>query len=160
MTLRSTLPEILARLVPDELGDRPNVVETRATCGDCAMCDKSAGAGAQVSAFRPDAKCCTYHPTIPNYLVGALLADPSPALEEGRTRVRARIATRMGITPEWVAAPRKASVLHHAARGASFGRSLVLLCPYFARESGDCTIWKYRESVCTTFFCKYDAGAL
>src|SRR5687767_1905524 len=81
--------------------------------------------------FRPDAKCCTYHPTLPNYLVGALLADPDPALEEGRRRVRDKLAARVGVTPLWLAAPRKTMVLLEASRDTSFGRSRALRCPYY-----------------------------
>jgi hypothetical protein len=158
-SLRGTLPEIYSALLP-ELFDREAIEETRATCNDCAMCDKSGADAAAVSSFLPDAKCCTYHPTLPNYLVGALLADPSSALEEGRRRVRARIASRIGVTPQWLDAPRKERVLFNASRLTSFGRNHELLCPYFARESGNCTIWKHREAVCATFFCKYDAGAV
>jgi hypothetical protein len=59
-----------------------------------------------------------------------------------------------------VAAPRKYLVLLQASRESSFGRSESLLCPYFARESGTCGIWPYREVVCATFFCKHTLGAL
>lgn len=144
--------------------DQPVLVETRATCGDCAMCDKSGGSRAaagdlETAFFRPDIKCCSYHPTLPNYLVGAVLADESPELSDGRDRIRKKIAARIGVTPEWLAAPRKFLVLLEAARESSFGRSEALLCPYYRREDGKCTIWRHRESVCATFFCKHTAGA-
>ena len=37
--------------------------------------------------------------------------------------------------------------------------ALALRCPYLSEEGGLCTIWRHRESVCSTFFCKYGAGA-
>jgi hypothetical protein len=110
--------------------------------------------------FRPDTKCCTYHPTLPNFLVGAVFSDASSAMEPARAALRAKIAGRIGISPRWVAAPRKYLVLLHAARESSFGRSEALLCPYYARESGTCGIWRYREVICATFFCKHTLGAL
>ncbi|MBX3233192.1 MAG: hypothetical protein KIT84_20585 [Labilithrix sp.] len=154
-TIRETLPEAHRRLFP-AVYDRPNVEERRATCSDCAMCSRSEAPG--TIAFQPNLKCCTYHPTLPNFLAGAVLADPDMA--EGQRRMRARIASRIGITPQWVAPPRKHRVLLDAARTTSFGRSKVLLCPYFVEEGGGlCSIWRHREAVCSTFFCKHDAGA-
>ena len=67
--------------------------------------------------FKPDAKCCTYHPGIPNYLVGAILADQGEELAEGRRRLRARIEARIGVTPGYIQAPRKYNQIYSAARG-------------------------------------------
>jgi Fe-S-cluster containining protein len=162
-TLRDVVPRLYAPLLSDFF-DRPAITETRATCGDCAMCDaKGPVAGSQadldVALFRPDIKCCSYHPTLPNYLVGAILSDGSPELESGRRRIQKKIAGRVGVTPHWLAAPRKYLVLLAAARESSFGRSESLLCPYYERDGGTCSIWPHRESVCATFFCKHVAGA-
>lgn len=142
------LPEALARPVPDE---------SLATCASCAMCPESPRKNTIV--FREDVKCCSWHPTLANYLVGGLLSDPRAGLEEGRRRIRAKIERREGVLPRWVHAPIKSRLLHAAGRAAAFGRSEVLRCPYFNRDSGGCTIWAWRESVCSTFFCKYDHGA-
>src|SRR5580704_17978080 len=103
-TLLDLLPYYGTRL--PSFFDRPAIEETRATRNDCAMCDKgSAPAGLATESFRPDVKCCSYHPTLPNYLVGEALADESLAV--GRERLRAKIAARIGVTPQWLAAPRK-----------------------------------------------------
>jgi hypothetical protein len=106
--------------------------------------------------FLPSTKCCTFHPQIPNYLVGALLADDDPALAVGKERMRARIATRSRVTPRWVAPSRRERAIYRAARHEAFGRSESLLCPYF--DAGACTVWPYRESNCSTFFCKHESG--
>ena len=156
-TLRQALPQIYTPLLP-AFFDTPAPEESKATCGDCAMCPpKGAPSGEGVVYFRPDAKCCTYFPRLPNYLVGAVFRDPEVA--EGQRRLRARIAGRIGVTPRWVAPSHKYSLLHEASREAGFGRSTALLCPYFERDGGLCTIWKHREADCSTFFCKYTAGA-
>ena len=158
-SLRSQMPAPYRAWLPDFF-DRPAVAETRATCAECAMCQKPDDASRGTQAFfRPDIKCCSYHPTLPNYLVGAALRDASSDGETGRARLRAKIAARVGVTSTWVAAPRKYLVLYDAARESSFGRSLALLCPYFERGTGSCTIWPHRESVCATFFCKHTSGA-
>jgi hypothetical protein len=156
-TLRSVMAPSYQPLLP-EFFDRPTIVETRASCSNCAMCDRGdTPAGVSATHFHPDIKCCTYHPTLPNYLVGALLADPDPQWEEGQRRVREKIGQRVGVTPHWLAPPRKHGVLLDAARRSSFGRSKALVCPYY--NGGLCSIWKHRESVCSTFFCKYDSAA-
>jgi len=159
VTLRKKLNPIYGQLFP-EIFDRPEVVETRATCDTCAMCDHGQTAPVEMEYFHPDAKCCTWHPNLPNYLVGAILADTSEDLAEGRKRIREKIAARIGVTPQYVAAPRKYSVLYSATRGQGFfGRTMSMMCPYFDKENGGrCTVWKYRESVCSTYFCKYTAG--
>jgi Fe-S-cluster containining protein len=156
-TLRQSLPQIYADLLP-AFFDTPAPEEKKATCDDCAMCaPKGAAPGDGVVYFRPDTKCCTYFPRLPNYLVGAVFRDPEMA--EGQRRLRARIAERLGVTPRWLAPPRKYSLLHEASREAAFGRSTALLCPYYEANGGLCTIWKHREADCSTFFCKYTAGA-
>jgi hypothetical protein len=160
-TIRGKLPPIYAPLF-SEAFDRPALIESRATCDDCAMCDKGQPSPVPMEYFQPDLKCCTYHPYLPNFLVGAILADPAPELEEGRRRIRAKIAGRTGVTPRWISPPRKYSVLMEASRGNGFfGRSKAALCPYFdERDGGRCTVWKYRDNVCSTYFCKYTNGKL
>lgn len=158
-TLRSHMPAAYASRLPG-LFDEAYIDETRATCSRCAMCDHEAASGKlEAGFFQPDVKCCSYHPTLPNFLVGSALADESPAQQEGRRRLRAKLALRTGVTPGWVAAPRKYLVLYEAARETSFGRSEKLLCPYYVKGEGSCSIWPYRESICATFFCKHVAGA-
>lgn len=159
-TLRSLLPELYRPLLP-ELFDTLLPTEQKATCGSCAMCPPrdAPASSAEVTYFRPDTKCCTFEPRLPSYLVGAILADERPDLAEGRRRVRAKIASRVGVTPQWLAPPAKRDVLFNASWRSAFGRSLLLLCPYYERDHGLCTIWRHREAVCSTFFCKHDAAA-
>jgi Fe-S-cluster containining protein len=107
--------------------------------------------------FRPDTKCCTFHPRLPNYLLGAILTSDDPALAEGRRRVEARVDSRVGVTPAWLHPPRTYSLLYENARGA-FGRAEGLRCPFYEPGAGGCTIWAHRDAVCSTYFCKYVAG--
>jgi hypothetical protein len=157
-SLRSVFSKTLSHLLP-EFFDAPAVVEPRATCANCAMCSP-ADTPLAATGFRPDIKCCTYWPTLPNFLVGSVLSDTSSELEPARRVMRERISSRIGVTPYWLAPPRKYLVLLDAARESSFGRSDALLCPYYLRESGQCGIWKHREAVCATFFCKHAQGAV
>jgi Fe-S-cluster containining protein len=158
-TFFDLLPAVYRELLPPFFAGEA-LVETKATCDDCAMCDKTGGAGGDATAyFRPDAKCCTFQPHLPNYLVGAVLRDADPALAEGGRRICARIAGRIGVTPQWLAPGRKYSLLLEASRASSFGRSTALRCSFFEPDGGLCTIWKHRDSACSTFFCKHVGGA-
>lgn len=157
--LRAVAPALYRSYLPvffDNIAPR----EEKATCGSCAMlAPPGLTPSRDTQYFRPDTKCCTYHPMLPNYLVGAALADPRPEMDEGRRRLRARIASRMSVTPRWVSAPRKAAALLNNSWTNTMGRSLLLRCPLYSPEHGGCTIWPHWDSVCATFFCKHMKGA-
>lgn len=127
--------------------------ESYATCNDCAMkCGTP-----KVQAFSPKLKCCTYFPKIPNYLIGAILDDQSRELEIGHKRVSDLVKEKIGVTPFGLFPPKKYSLLYTQGEG-TFGNSTSLLCPYYIKELGSCSIWKYREAVCSTYFCKHVLG--
>ncbi len=157
-SLRDALPPVYGPIVP-AFFDKPKLEETRATCDQCAMCDHGQSALVPMEYFRADTKCCTYFPQLPNYLVGAILSDASPEMEEGKRRLRRIIASRIGVTPHGVGPPRK-TVLIIRSYAEAFGRTEKLRCPYFNLEDpkASCTIWRHRESVCLTYYCKYSAG--
>lgn len=156
------LPALYQPLFPSFLQSEIPV-ESKATCSNCAMCEGTAsGVVPSVDGvsrlFRPDTKCCTYHPRLPNYLVGGMLSDPRPELAEGRRRLEEKIARRVGTNPQWLKAPARYHFLYTHSR-QFFGRTASLRCPYYEPTQGACTIWPYREAVCSTYFCKYVAGA-
>jgi len=155
--LRDVLPPVYGGILSEDLGV-PAVVETRATCDQCEMCNKgNMPESVEAVYFRPDTKCCTYHPSLANYLVGSILKDPNPEMAEGQRRIRERIASRIGVTPHCLAPPAKYLLLYRASRGSAFGRSPALNCPYLTDDIR-CSIWRHRDSVCSTYFCKYDHG--
>jgi Fe-S-cluster containining protein len=161
--IRDALPALYGDLLGDPFGEEVPP-EWKATCASCAMLEGSCSAPAVAPVdgrsrfFRPDTKCCTFHPRLPNYLVGAILAGDDPAQAEGRRRLEARIASRVGVTPEWLHPPRTFTLLYDGSRGA-FGRARGLRCPFYEVDAGGCTIWAHRDAVCSTYFCKYAAGA-
>jgi hypothetical protein len=160
--LLDSLPQLYQRLLP-ALFQKDVPAETKATCASCAMVEGACHDAVESvdgarRFYRPDTKCCTFHPRLPNYLVGAVLADESPAMAEGKRRIEARVTSGIGATPLWLRPPPKYDLLYKSARRA-FGRSPSLLCPYYERGAGNCTIWRYRDAVCSTFFCKYAEGA-
>lgn len=129
--------------------------EPHATCSDCAMCK-----GDVAAAFRPDVKCCTYLPRLPNFAVGAILSDSTSDGEAGRQSTLQRINADRGVLPLGVMSTATYSTIYELGSSQAFGKSLELLCPHYVSSNGTCGIWRYRNSVCSTYYCKHDRGAL
>jgi hypothetical protein len=150
------LPPLYANWLAELLGGSvPR--ERHASCDSCAMC---AGSGQQLGSnyyFNPSVKCCTYHPNLPNFLVGRILSDDDPAALPGRKAVEKAIEEGLAVTPLGVGMPPKYSVLYRNGANA-FGRSESLRCPYFIEDGGRCGIWRNRKSTCITWFCKHVRG--
>jgi len=152
-----TLPPLYAGWLEEALpGTIPR--ETQATCANCAMC---APPGTPPSArglyYRPDVKCCSYVPTVPNFLLGGVLRDCETAAQAGVRAIRGWIGRRVGVTPLGIGPSPAYQALYDRAAGA-FGRSKALLCPLYVPELNQCSIWRHRNAVCATFFCKLVRG--
>ena len=146
-----SLPEQYGAWIQEALGATVPA-ESKATCSDCAMCRP----WPPVESFKPDVKCCSFTPALPNFRVGAILADPDPALERGRETVRARIRANDGATPLSLEPPRTYALTYAKRSREGFGIDRALLCPHF--DDGKCSIWRWREAVCSTYYCRYDRG--
>lgn len=140
-----------------ETFELPVPEERNATCDRCAMCAPAQTSFLADEYFNPKTKCCTYHPVLPNYAVGGLLADESAEGAEGRRRIRDKIAQRIGVTPLALLPSAKDRLLYRHGM-AGFGRAHALLCPFLEQERGACTVWKFREAACATWFCKHERG--
>lgn len=134
--------------------------EPRATCSSCAMCGDSTTAreASGSERFSPDTKCCTYWPTLANFLLGGVLGGGDSAI--GATRVEQLMTTHPdSFTPFGGEATEEYRILYAAVGDAQFGRSSRLLCPYYDRDAGGaCTVWRHRNRVCSTWFCKHVRG--
>jgi hypothetical protein len=110
--------------------------------------------------FDAHTKCCTYLPVLANFTVGRILDDADPALTAGRATVEARIEAGLGVVPLGLQAPPVRTLLYRAGGLASFGQARTLRCPHYVAEAGgSCGIWRHRNGVCSTWFCKYSRGA-
>ncbi len=127
--------------------------ETKATCENCAMAKPQHRGKIH---YLPDLKCCTFHPYLPNFLVGAILQDPSS--QAGAEVLRAKIQRREYALPIGMIAPIRYQLEFKARQENEFGQREDWLCPYFDREKQNCKVWRYRGVVCTTFFCKSSYG--
>jgi hypothetical protein len=156
----STLPPLYAPWIDDALGG-PLPEERHATCSACAMCKPTAAraATASLTLFDPATKCCTYVPTLPNFLVGLILKDDDPSASAGRASIERRIVAGIGVTPLGLQSDPHYALIYKHAGGELFGRTQGLRCPhYLPADGGQCGIWRHRNAVCATWFCKYERG--
>jgi Fe-S-cluster containining protein len=157
--LSDSIPEFYHRLLPEVFHfEIPS--EPFANCADCPLiCSDVSEVGKNLAKpFSPETKCCTFSPRIPNYMVGAILSDADTAMDEGRKRIIEKIQSQQGVLPHGLYPTKKYKLLYEASRNDSFGRSKLLMCPYFIAGEKNCTIWKYREAICALWFCKHLAG--
>jgi hypothetical protein len=90
-----------------------------------------------------------------------VLEDDDPAAAAGRASVERRIDERVGVTPLGLAQPPVHATLYGIGGTATFGHARALRCPHYREEAGGaCGIWRHRNGVCSTWFCKHDRGAV
>jgi len=154
--IRDYLPGIFHRLLPDIfLKEVPAEIFTN--CTDCHMiCSSREELGSDhTKPFAPDTKCCTFMPQLPNFLIGAVLSDTDSSAAAGKNGLLERIGSRKGIFPHGIYPVKKYSLLYEAGKELGFGKSRALRCPYYLEGKFNCALWKYREAICATWFCKY-----
>lgn len=156
-SLTSSLPPLYANWIAEVLTG-PIPAETKADCSNCAMCAKGEPrAKSSAIFFNPKIKCCTYLPEMFNFLVGRVLLDEDPALASGRAALEARLEKGIAVTPLGIGQTPTFKQLYKNNTKA-FGQSETLRCPYYQEESGNCGVWRHRNSVCSTWFCKHERG--
>jgi len=160
--LTNVLPPLYARWMA-ELLQGPLPDEGEATCDDCSV-SRRPGVKVHVvqrgqppefeeRTFERHLKCCTVMPRLANFLVGAALADGTLS-EVGRTSLRARIATRKAVTPFGLWQVEAGHLDYRRRVRAEFGLNRELLCPHYAVEADNCGIWRHRNGVCSSYFCR------
>jgi hypothetical protein len=151
------LPAAFTRLVP-ELSGIEWSAEPLATCSQCAMRTNPTPQFEADYLFTNPANCCTYHPDLPNFLVGRALRRG----DEGSVRILKRMSTRHGVRAEGIF-PHAGHVEYFIKMRRHnpedwFGRTRMV-CPYWVGGVHPCSIYADRNHVCRTWFCKYDEGA-
>lgn len=151
------LPGLQAGWAAALLGEAALPSEGRATCEACPMCSGAAPPG---RGFGAASKCCTYVPALPNFLAGAILAAEGPGSLQAKVSLRARMADRRCLTPHGVdPSPEEKERYAAVVAAGMFGRDPTLRCPHYLPGSGGCGIWRQRNSVCATWFCRHERGA-
>jgi len=117
----------------------------------------AAARGAPPSRARPflhDARCCTYHPRLPNFLVGRALARGGP----GAAQLRARLRDPEGVSAMGIDQPEARARDYRARAAVAFGRDRSLRCPYWVGGELACGVWEDRGAVCRTWHCLHTDG--
>lgn len=151
----ATLPRLTAKWIDGVLRGRQIPAETEATCDACAMVP-SVGGPPVTRPYNPHTKCCTYTPELPNYLVGAVLVDEDSDAQRGRATLEERLRQKQGVSPLMVRGSPLQEVMYRFGSARGFGTTAALLCPYYS--DGRCSIWSYRNGVCSTWFCRHRRG--
>lgn len=150
---------LYAAWMHDALGG-PIPDEPAAPCDACVMVGDLDDPGAHT--FAAETKCCTHLPSLPNFLVGAALAEPprDEVATRGVASLRARIAAGRHVTPLGLfASPSADAEEARVAAGGGFGRVAAMRCPHYVDASGGlCGIWAWRNATCVTWFCKHERG--
>lgn len=119
--------------------------EREATCDRCPK--------ARYETYRADYRCCTYWPRIPNFLLG--LATETPL---GLAAIQDVIAKGMALPEGMVASPGQWKDYTEDLSAERFGASTKVLCPMLDQKTFLCRIHKWRNSVCSTYYCFKDHG--
>ncbi len=138
------LPLAFFWLAP-ELYDLEEPAERGSSCASCPL------AGAP---FSPTVRCCTYHPSVPNFLLGRALRRGG----RGASRIVERLRDPAGRTAWGIRPPSSWCEEYHRRRDEAFGREEAWTCPYWVGGPLACGIWEDRNVVCRTWFCKHDEG--
>lgn len=151
MQIKNIVPAIYQEFISEKVLSLSSV-EKKATCGNCLRSrDKRFSIP-----YQSHLKCCTFHPYLPNYAVGALLSeiDKTP----GILKIEEKIKNREFSLPIGILAPFDYQLQFLSKNEEDFGNRADLLCPYFDSKENQCSIWQYRGVVCTSFYCRSDYG--
>lgn len=146
--IKNKIPALYHHFLPSFIHE-PVPKESIATCNNCIV-------QKNINNYFVNTKCCVYYAQLPNYLLGGLLMDERPSLQEGRARAIALIAAKKGISPYGL---RKPAWYRKFEKATKFKENSpktqkeneTLLCPFY--DNGNCTTWAYREHCCSTHFC-------
>ena len=148
-SLFQQLPHIYKGLLPD-LFSKPIPVESYANCLDCQMCKPNTHAP-HLKTFSKTSKCCTFKPIIPNYLIGHYLLGNQPSEPLNRHLSHQKQCTPLGFFPSKNELSAYAKMIPHR-----FGLDESSICDFLI--DGQCSIWQYRNGICSTYHCHYVKG--
>lgn len=154
MKLKYLWPDIYSNLLPKDILEI-DLHEKKATCDQCI---KAPPKYKKSDFYENHLKCCTFQPYLPNYVVGGVLADHTGRYDRIQKIFRKMILDRAYVLPIGIVAPPRYQVSYKKNKPKIFGRDEKYLCPYFDREGLNCGLWKYRGSVCTSFYCQSSYG--
>ena len=141
------LPGAWRYMLPEEFTWLRLPRERRATCAECPRI--------LTKDYRADCRCCTYFPHLPNFMLGLGLLD-----ERTRDTMMPLITGGFAVPEGTPITPARLQETTALYVREAFGRNRGLICPLVSKDGARCGIYPYRNSVCATFFCEADHGAL
>lgn len=167
MYLKEIIPAFYQNILPEKIL-KIEVTETKATCHNCLRSRDNRFA----YTYKKNLKCCTFHPFLPNFAVGALLnlqqnlqlnlnsesSINNSKKSSGIAAIENKIANKEFNLPLGILAPFEYQFKFLNKEETDFGNDESLLCPYYDRIDNQCSIWQYRGVVCTSFYCRSDYG--
>ncbi len=148
LAFKNFLPPFYQQILPNDiLGLTIN--ETKATCDACI----------KVPQYKENLKCCTFHPFLPNYLIGQILLDQKKTPTFITEILKHKISNREYALPLGFVAPVRYQVEFNELKSKQFGKREDWLCPYYDKTLSRCGIWRNRGSVCTSFYCHSSQGS-
>ncbi|MBL7545910.1 MAG: hypothetical protein JNL11_18980 [Bdellovibrionaceae bacterium] len=142
------LPSIYERFYPKSFWNSA-VQETKATCDRCIQAPHK---------YDKDLKCCTFWPFIPNYIVGEILLSTEQKYKSVQELIRSHVKSHQWNLPMGLVAPSRYQFEFKEKKSKIFGQESKFLCPYYSKVNNNCSLWLYRGSVCTSFFCESSFG--
>lgn len=125
---------------------------------DCARCPMTAAAAdtPRAWAFSETTRCCTAHPSLPNFLVGRAVLRGDP----GRGLICARLADPDGVSARGVFWPAAYERRYRELvdDDGAYGNDASMRCPYWVGGEHSCGIWRDRNSMCRAWYCKHERG--
>ncbi len=149
MSLKKSLPGVYEKFINPEILNI-EITETKATCDNCLRSRD----GRFEYLYKPELKCCTFFPFLPNYAVGGIIHKKLSGANVVKHKIlKNEFAIPIGLYPTL-----KYQYDFQTKAVTDFGNKKNLLCPYYDTINSNCSIWEFRGTVCTTFFCRSDYG--
>lgn len=150
--LKDSISPIYLHFLPKAILNLP-IAESKV---DCQSCYRASSKYKGPWPYKDTLKCCTFHPFLPNYLVGGILKDNN--FKELQKIIKIKIQAGTHALPIGLLAPLDYQIHFKNKKPQEFGQQEKFLCPYYDKKNNQCGIWPYRGVVCTTFFCQSSYG--
>ena len=154
MKFKHLTPPLYSEILSHEIL-RMDLNETKATCDQCL---RARPPTPLKDRYQNHLKCCTYYPLVPNFAVGAILADSTGRYDYAQKVIRKIIQKRQYSLPIGLLPPVAYQLEFRNRKDGEFGQKEDWLCPYFHQEKNQCSMWAYRGAVCTSYYCKSSYG--
>jgi Fe-S-cluster containining protein len=140
-----TVPGLWRYILPEEIFNFQVPDEREATCMNCPQIAKES--------YNRTYRCCTYNPAVPNYSLGLAMRTPM-----ARTRISRLIEEGWALPEGSVQTPVQWQSYLEVSKEDTFGQTEKTRCDLLDKKNGFCTIYAFRNAICSTFFCIHDHG--